>query len=344
MKSLAFTFPLVFLFLGFQEIQPRDSQWIDLFDGKTLFGWKEGAAKSCSVEKGVLKFPSEDTGNLISSSAFGNFQAELTYEYLKGAKDGAVFFVPKESLKKDWNSIPLPVANGKSKFLFQVQGGRIFTSTKGEKATGVWGCLGVQGKGLLVHSLKVKPLLPESLFSGKDFSGWRIFPGKKSKFTVSEEEFRVQDGPGDLQTIKSFGNFILQFDVKSNGKHLNSGLFFRCIPDEYQKGYEVQIRNQWEGENKSKPVDFGTGAIYRRQPARLVNAEDGQWATITLVAVDNHFCTWVNGIQVTDWSDPRPANKNAREGFRKEPGCLSIQGHDPTTNLSFRQFRIWPGD
>jgi hypothetical protein len=38
--------------------------------------------------------------------------------------------------------------------------------------------------------------------------------------------------------------------------------------------------------------------------------------------------------------DNRPARENAREGYRAEAGAISIQGHDPTTDLSFRKIRI----
>jgi hypothetical protein len=87
-------------------------------------------------------------------------------------------------------------------------------------------------------------------------------------------------------------------------------------------------------------VDFGTGAIYRRQPARKEVAKDKEWFTMTLIAHGNHFATWVNGIHVTDWHDHRPPSDNARTGYRAEAGHISLQGHDPTTNLSFRNFRI----
>ena len=48
---------------------------------------------------------------------------------------------------------------------------------------------------------------------------------------------------------------------------------------------------------------------------------------------------WVNGIQVSDWTDTRPANDNPRQGLRRAAGTLIIQGHDPTTDLSFRNLR-----
>ena len=150
----------------------------------------------------------------------------------------------------------------------------------------------------------------------------------------------VKDGPGDLQTEKQFADFIFQGECISNGKHLNSGIFFRCLPGQYQQGYEMQIRNQWEGDDRTKPVDFGTGAIYRRQPARKVVSTDGEWFGMTLIAHGRHISTWINGYPVVDWTDPRPENENARNGCKLGAGPFSIQGHDPTTDLSFRNLRI----
>src|SRR5262249_9764147 len=87
-------------------------------------------------------------------------------------------------------------------------------------------------------------------------------------------------------------------------------------------------------------VDFGTGAIYRRQPARKQMSKDNEWFTMTVVAQGRHFATWVNGVQVTDWTDNRPLKDNARNGCRLAKGPISIQGHARTTNLSFRNIRI----
>jgi hypothetical protein len=86
--------------------------------------------------------------------------------------------------------------------------------------------------------------------------------------------------------------------------------------------------------------DFGTGAIYRRVPARKEMAKDGEWFGMTIVAHGNHLATWVNGVQVVDWTDNRPKSDNARTGCKLEAGHISIQGHDPTTDLSFKNFRI----
>ncbi|HEV3118417.1 MAG TPA: family 16 glycoside hydrolase, partial [Gemmataceae bacterium] len=54
----------------------------------------------------------------------------------------------------------------------------------------------------------------------------------------------------------------------------------------------------------------------------------------------NHLAVWVNGYQTADFTDTRAPNKSARKGSKVEKGPISLQGHDPTTDLSFRNIRI----
>ena len=143
---------------------------------------------------------------------------------------------------------------------------------------------------------------------------------------------------------------------------LNSGVFFRCLPDKYQQGYEAQIQNSFlpaatkeyviekydpqthkllaKDKVKYDSYDYGTGAIYRRIPARFKVAKDKEWFTMTVLAEGRHMGVWVDGIMVTDWTDNRPDNDNGRNGYKAGPGNISLQGHDPTTNLDFRNIRI----
>ena len=220
-------------------------------------------------------------------------------------------------------------------------------------------------RAFLLRDVKFQPDFSTKLFNGKDLDGWKVFEGKgkKSKYTVTKEGWlNVKDGPGDLQTKKLYDDFVLQLECISNGKRLNSGIFFRCLPDQYQQGYEAQIHNGFTDKPmkaytieeydpkthkllskkkiQSTATDFGTGAIYRRIPARRGVAKDGEWFTMTIAAQGRHMATWVNGVQVVDWTDNRPTNENARQGYRAEAGAISIQGHDPTTDLSFRNLRI----
>src|SRR5262249_23727695 len=99
------------------------------------------------------------------------------------------------------------------------------------------------GTTLKLQSVKVRPMRTKSLVNGKNLEGWKVHPGKKSKFTVTKDGWlNVKNGPGDLQTEKQYGDFLLSLECLSNGTHLNSGIFFRCIPEKYQLGYECQIR------------------------------------------------------------------------------------------------------
>lgn len=153
-------------------------------------------------------------------------------------------------------------------------------------------------------------------------------------------ELRVTNGSGKLESDATYADFTMQFDTRVDGDGLNSGVFFRCIPREYMNGYECQIHNGMKEGDPTKPSDFGTGAIYRRIPARRVNARDHEWFTTTIVATGPHIAVWVNGLQVTDWTDPRPPHDNPRNGLRTAAGTISLQGHDPTTDIRFRNMRI----
>ena len=93
------------------------------------------------------------------------------------------------------------------------------------------------------------------------------------------------------------------------------------------------------GGDRTQPIDCGTGGFYRRQNARRVDVRRFQWFPLTLVVAGNHMAAWVKGYPVSDWTDPRPENENPRKGKRLAAGTLSLQGHDATTDLLFRNLR-----
>ena len=284
---------------------------LKLFDGETSFGWKI-TGDSKIADGTMILGPKATTAELTTTLPAGEVLLAYTL------RDGKASVLGNELPGNKTNIIKIPVKGSRV----------IFTVDVGE---------------MVISKLNYIPSTGTSLFNGKDLTGWKVFPDRKSKFTVTPEGWlNVQDGPGDLQTTEQYADFLFQTECISNGKWLNSGIFFRGIPNQYQQGYEAQIRNQWVGTDRKVPFDFGTGAIYRRQPARKVVSTDNEWFTLTLIAEGNHMATWVNGIQVTDFTDDRPAKDNGRQGSKTSAGVLSIQGHDPTTNLSFRNMRVVP--
>src|SRR5262249_2115699 len=153
-----------------------------------------------------------------------------------------------------------------------------------------------------VEFVRFQPRELKPLFNGKDLTGWKVFQGDPkraaTKFEVTKDgELSAKNGPGDLQTERQFDNFVLQLECKTKGKGLTSGVFCRCVGDQYQNGYEAQIQNAYKGDDRTKPVDYGTGAIYRRVPARKVVSDDNEWFAMTVAADGPHIATWVNGYQ-----------------------------------------------
>lgn len=246
-------------------------------------------------------------------------------------------------------------------------GDHIVTKVNGETVVDVHderfrkGHIGLQhhhpGNVVEFRNIKLKPLNMKPLFNGKDLTGWRVVdPPTKPGETLLRQHWKVRTGllhvevppiegvdkggRGNLETTGMYGNFVLQIDARTNGEHLNSGVFFRCQPEKVGIGYEAQIRNQWEGDDRTKPVDFGTGAIYRRVPTRKVVSSDLQFFKMTLVAVDRNLSVWVDGYPVTSFTDSRPQDDNARNGYCPNPGTISLQSHDPTTNLDFKNIEI----
>ncbi len=309
--------------------------WVKLFDGESTFGWPKGAM----VEKGrlVLTAPAD---NALTVSLAVTPQCELLATYSYARLD--------------------PAASGEVSMTVGYRGVLSKTALRAADAekpeTSSTGCgfgmarasatLAVPpGVRLVIHQFLLRSTGTTPIFDGKTLDGWKPYAGdpkrERSKFEVTKDgELRVTDGPGDLQTTAKYADFLLQFDCQTRGKNLNSGVFFRCLPGEYQAGYEAQIQNAYKDGDRTKPTDFGTGAIYRRVPARKVVSNDNEWFTMTLLAVGPTIRTWVNGEPVVSWTDDRPRDDNARKGLRTAAGHLSIQGHDPTTDILFRNLRV----
>lgn len=324
-------------------LSPREIQegWILLFDGETMFGWKSEG--SCRVADGTIHVQGPAT--LTNTTAFGDFELVIEAALARGVKANAQVVL-------NGHATPLPASaiGAASRWRVESKGGQhtVKRGDSGEASETHPGAshtpLAIrvpEGMELGIRSVKLKPIQLEPIFNGKDLTGWKPLPDRKSVFSVTDKgELNVKDGNGDLQSEGQYQDFVLQLEVISHGKHLNSGIFFRALPGEFWQGYEAQIRNQWEGDDRTRPVDYGTGGVYNRQKSRKVVSSDHEWFTYTIVADGLHVALWVNGYQTADYVDEQKPAPSARKGSYAGKGCITIQGHDPTTNLSFRNIRI----
>jgi hypothetical protein len=350
--------------------------WISLFDGQTLFGWKAHSKADWQVKDGAIVVTGGEKGLLCTTVGFDNYVLKADFRAAKATNSGIFLRTPPVVGMNDITTkcYELNIAPPDNPFPTGSYVGRLKGKAVPER-DGQWQSYEVTldgtksvvklngetvleytdptptGRGLIglqlntgaveFKNIKLKPLGLAPLFNGKDLAGWKNHPESKSTFTVNEKgEINVTaTGRGALESEKQFGDFVLQMEAISHGTNLNSGLFFRCIPGEFNNGYESQIHNGFKNGDRTQPLDFGTGAIYRRIPARLVVPNDKEWFSKTIVADGPHISVWVNGYQVTDWTDDRKPDKNPRNGLRTEAGTLQLQGHDPTTNLSFRNIK-----
>jgi hypothetical protein len=292
-----------------------EAGWICLFDGQTPFGWKiEGDSK---VADGALVLGGDKATTAQTTTRFGGCEVKIEAEGLNQAE--VILGGKPATAKRKGLSAEVAAAAQPEPVVIKVPA----------------------GKTVKIHKIALQPTGMKSIFNGKDLTGWKPVEGKPSVFTVTDKgEINVKNGSGELQSDWEGDNFVYQMDVISNGPHLNSGIFFRALHGEFWQGYEVQIRNQWKDEDRTDPVDFGTGALYARQKTRKVIPSDGEWFTITLVADGAHLSTWVNGYQCTDYVDEKPDAPSARKGRFLGKGCIGLQGHDPTTDLSFKNIRV----
>jgi len=355
----------------------RSAGWIELFDGHSLFGWHPTSEANWKVSDGTIRVTEGEPGFLMTTTEFANYELHVEFQAAAGTNSGIFLRTPLVPTDPQQDCYELNIAppdnpfptgslvgrvpvgsvarvtSGEPpwhKFLVRADGAHIVVYLDGQPVVDyrdphpvLRGRIGLQFREgpVAFRNVRLRPVGLESIFNGRDLTGWDTTRTEKSRFEVTREgELRVTDGRGQLESEGTYGDFVLQLECFVAGDRLNSGIFFRCIPGDNMNGYESQIHNGFRDGDPTQPVDCGTGGIFRRQNARRVVAGDHAWFTKTIIADGHHMAVWVNGYQVSDWTDTRPPHANPRKGRRKKAGTLAIQGHDPTTDLRFRHLQI----
>ena len=310
---------------------------VALFDGQTLFGWR-GTPGVAEVRDGAIVLnavprPDGKPGGSdivyfsmpIPSTPLYTGYGGLSQRDTAGPPAWAQPYSPRPLTSLDTPPDDDPV--------------EVNEDLRAEVA-GVSTYLARGGEGVQIGYVVVAPAT-----SGEP--SFREVPGNAATVTRENETLRLTGGPGFLRSEETYADFVLRCEVNLHGEDSNSGLFFRTADpteDAPSNGYEVQLQNTLGPGGRTDPDDygegFGTGGIFRRQPARYVNADDGEWFALTLICVGNRMATWVNGLQVTDYTDDRTPDPNPRKGRQDDAGYLVLQAHDPGTDVSFRNFRI----
>lgn len=134
MKQLTIAFAIATLFAAcgqsrqkqtFDDILPSipasaDSGWISLFDGKSLKGWHTygdtTAGSAWNVDSGAIHlqrgakngYQTKGGGDIVTDSAFSNFDFKVSWKVGKKANSGIMFYVQDDKKKypETWNTGP----------------------------------------------------------------------------------------------------------------------------------------------------------------------------------------------------------------------------------------------
>ncbi len=354
--------------------------WVSLFDGATLFGWMVPPESNWHVEDGCIVADSGDKSLLMTPFRFNDFEFRCDFHLSEGGNSGVFLRCAQNVANPATDTYELNISDSHAthgtgslvgrlavsnvpavegawhSFRVLCEGARIRVWLDGDSIVDFVdetndvrrdGTIGLQMNSgrIAFKNVFLRPLNGRELFDGQSTAGWNVVPGSRSRFEVIDGAIHVEDGPGFLETNDQFADFILHVEARTNGEALNSGVFFRAATGTKEapsNGYEMQIQNGFKNNDRTQPADSGSGAVFRRVAARYVVADDQKWFTQTLIAQGDRIATWVNGYQVVDWQDTRPDDENPRKGRRLQAGHISLQGHDPTTDLDFRAIRVHP--
>ncbi|MBE2213255.1 MAG: DUF1080 domain-containing protein [Opitutaceae bacterium] len=146
------------------------------------------------------------------------------------------------------------------------------------------------------------------LFNGKDLSGWTLVNGS-APFTVVDGAIvgtTVADSPNSfLAHAESFGDFILEFEVRQEVAPTNSGVQFRSAsrPD-FEKGrvhgYQCEIDPSERAYTGGIYDEARRGWLYpvSLNPSARSLYQFGRWNHIRIEAIGHSLRTWVNGLPV----------------------------------------------
>ena len=187
----------------------------------------------------------------------------------------------------------------------------------------------------------------ESLFNGKDLTGWQVNQGGNIKVWGAENGILYVNGSGGgwLMTDKEYGDFELRVEFKIPPKG-NSGVALRSPlkGDPAYAGMEIQILdNQWYQENYKglKPTQH-TGSIYGVvPPSKDVTKPVGEWNKYRITAKGRQVTIELNGTKIVDADlDDHKDHFKDHPGLLREKGHLGLQSHDG--RVEFRNIYVKP--
>lgn len=181
------------------------------------------------------------------------------------------------------------------------------------------------------------------LFDGKTLDGWTA--------NENTDTFKIKDGTLIVHGPRShlfytgpienhdFKNFHFKAEVKTK-PGANSGIYFHTRFQEEgwpAAGFEAQV-NQTHGDPKKTGGLYGVKDVMDESPVK-----DDEWYKYEIIVKDKQVKLIVDGKTTTEWTQPDdwtpPENMPGR---MIGSGTFAIQGHDPESEVHFRNIAVKP--
>ncbi|MDB5014650.1 MAG: hypothetical protein JWQ25_2852 [Daejeonella sp.] len=184
----------------------------------------------------------------------------------------------------------------------------------------------------------------QSLFNGKDLTGWKQLGGK-AKYTVENGEIvgtTVPDEPNSfLTTEKNYGDFIFEVELLADTS-MNSGIQFRSLSSsDYQNGrvhgYQMEVdpsARAWSGGIYDEGRRGWLYTLEYNQEAKKAYKKT-DWNKYRIECIGTTIRTWINGIPTAYLVDAETAS-----------GFIALQVHaigkndQPGKQIRWKNIRI----
>ena len=169
---------------------------------------------------------------------------------------------------------------------------------------------------------------PESLFNGKDLTGWEPVNNPQSSRWVVKDGTLFNEARGsNIRTSRTFDDFKLHLEVMCP-EHCNSGIYLRGR-DEIQVGTEGGTQPSHE-----------MGALYGFvAPKVVMPLNSGQWQTFDITLVGRRVTVLRNGVTLHEDLEVPGITGGALDSNEGEPGPIFLQG-DHDGGMAYRNITI----
>jgi hypothetical protein len=209
---------------------------------------------------------------------------------------------------------------------------------------------------LLVYSQTLRAAEWQTLFNGKDLSGWQANNNPES-FAVKDGVLRIQAPGKECAHLFYVGEpkaGTAKDDLKKNGPaklepvkfkaepNSNGGIFIHTdmsVRDKalhLARGYEVQLNSSANEKRK-------TGSLYAIVDLDESPIDETKWFTINLKVRDKRITVAIDGKETLDYTEPPNAERPKERAGRllaADGGGIALQAHDQDSVWYFKEVKV----